>query len=771
MKKHHLTASALAASLLILPSCKKETVNEAQQEMKKAGQEAAAVIETQAKELQEGTAQAVTSAQQAVKDAVAEFPAGNGAVGLPEEFGIVNQLPMETDGFFSILNLAEGFDGLLKTQLGEWVLSKAREEGESIDEVLASPEVEQLRAALGQELFVAFGDGAGEQLGVCLELSRLINYGSGRNLITMAEQSLKPSEDFLERMQKTQEAQFAGFLQDVEKSIELFEFMELPPILVGSRIPKEDVRNFVAAAILGQFAQAPKEGAEFIEEYEIEKSGTTFQGFVIKGARIEEQIRMDLEGKDAASRLKIFKTEENFERALKAVGKKNIYVVSGVRGEHVLVYAGASVDGLHFVDDSGESLGAHPEIKFANNYAGKDLRLFSFGPAEAWSSLKGKREIIASILKGLSDGLAASESFGDTRDIQRLLKHAIGLEGSIYAEQKLGHHGWVGFVEDGFKIESHSGSDSFGAALAERSAFASAADMDELLLFSCGVAQKEFRQKMGEWVETLAEVASLSVDRVAEMDLQGADLQGFKQGYGLYKMMLEQDILEIVGALYSDLGGGLGADGAFMVDLKGEMPTIPGLPAPLVEGAPVPRVAYASTVEDRQKVARSWTRVDAATRRLLKKAEQLNVPPIPMQQPFSSEKDGLTSYYFTSIPFMTPNMMPSVSISDDYFYFNTSPKFAEEITAASRADSGGKKGQYFRLNLDRLHGFAEQWLDLVEENKAAVFKDDEDRLTKFERELPEMRDLLKATKGLLGLEVHSRAEEGENRTSIHFKVN
>ena len=134
-----------------------------------------------------------------------------------------------------------------------------------------------------------------------------------------------------------------------------------------------------------------------------------------------------------------------------------------------------------------------------------------------------------------------------------------------------------------------------------------------------------------------------------------------------------------------DFGGSLGNERAWIVDLNGSVPAIPGIPQPVVDEAKFPRISMVAPVTDRAKLAASWEKMNTSLTSMLAKVSEMTGQDIPMQKPISSEKDGFTTWFF-SMPFFNDDFMPSVTVGDQWFAASTSKNQALDLVnkAATR---------------------------------------------------------------------------------------
>jgi len=709
-------------------------------------------------------------AKQAAAQLVGQAAPAEKSGALAAKVGIAAHLPQSTEGFFSVYQLGDTFDRLLKTQLGTLLVDTAKEAGTDIKKELQGMEAQMVRAVLGEEIFLAFGKGAGEQGANLTALSKVSNYGNGKMMVDMISQEIarELGEDAGDSSEfgDSEEAMFAAIMKDPKKILDIFEKSELPPVLVGIKVSNADQRNGFAAMVAGKLAEATKEKDAPIEALEAEKHGVKLTGFRVSGKKAAAL----LEKEDLTKGEKILGSAENVKRFVKLVSSKDVVVATGVKGDYILVYAGASLDGFELVDSPEKSLLAHEEMGFLSNYADKDIRLLTFAPKKAYEALGKDAEMIASLAQGVKDGLAGTKVFGDTRDVQRLLDHMSKLDADLMGSFTYDGYGAVGFREDGFKVESHGGSHIPSPVWKTEHRFASASELDGVAFISNSVGDEKLCGIFTDMIETAGEAAYLMARRVSEMNVDDGDFKQFKQGFGLVDSLFKKDLLQVWTALSGDLGEGLGNEGALIVDLNGSMPTVPMVPNAIVKNGKIPRIAFAATVKDSAKLGQSWERLNASLTSILEKSQQLGAPPIPMPAPFTSDSDGLKNHFFTIIPFTTPNAMPSISTSDEFFFMSTSPKFSGELAKAAKSGKVKRTGGFAQINFKSIHNYAAEWLELVNKNQDELFKDNEFAKGDFVENLPMIRKALKAAEELEDITYHAREEGGKARGSFHFNM-
>jgi hypothetical protein len=440
-----------------------------------------------------------------------------------------------------------------------------------------------------------------------------------------------------------------------------------------------------------------------------------------------------------------------------------------VKDEYIMVYLGGSLDGLKIPTEPEDSLLANKGMDFLENYREKDVRILLFGEGEALKSIAGSNEVLGSMMKGLKAGLAEAEVFGDTRDIQALLGHVAKVEGKIFDMFEYGRTGMVGFIEEGFKLETHTAGNLPTLDSETAHTFAGLGDMEDIVFFSNSRSNPDFTSKMHEMMDSLGEATYLMASRVSEMDIDDDNFRQFREGFKMFDEMGAGDLKDIWGALSTDWAQGTGNEGAIIIDTKGTMPKVPEVPGAIIEKGLIPRIAYVTPMTDRAKMTSAWTKIEKSIVNILKTVKEMEGREIPMQEIDDNTKDGVT-YYSTAIQFSTKDARPVVGMTDTHFYFSTSQKFIAELSAkVGSGDVPVRKGSYTRINLAAARGLAEDWVNLLKESADEVFTN-EYQLDDFNENLPLVKKFLKGFEQLEEIVTHTRMEGDEARTSVHVKM-
>jgi hypothetical protein len=237
----------------------------------------------------------------------------------------------------------------------------------------------------------------------------------------------------------------------------------------------------------------------------------------------------------------------------------------------------------------------------------------------------------------------------------------------------------------------------------------------------------------------------------------------------MFDTKLRPQAVRIWNALSGNFAEGIGPESALVIDMGGSVPPVPKVPQELVDEGKAPRISWVSPVTDRSKIAASWKEIEAASRELVKVAGEMTGEEIPMPKPMSSEKNDLTTWFFTA-PFFTDDFIPSVTLSNKWFVASTSKSRAVDLVGKIGGKAPQRKGAWLRLDFDVLRKFAADWVALVDKHGEKVFKDNKTMLDDFRADKKNIEDGLKASSELDDLTVHVREEGGKTRFSLHLKT-
>lgn len=736
---------------------------------------------------------------EAVKEAVAPKPAAT----LSDEeraakLGFAKYLPADTEVVMSVYNSEKAKDQLKALKLyGVMEKSMAMSGGGIIedefmleedllleDEDAVAPDAEQADGQLpdedvpedgmaeapspwlllGREVTIAMGKTTGEQTGRLLTVSRRMGYFQARALGKATQSFAKTGDmaDFAEAMAAETEggAFIKTLLEDSESGIALFEKTEMPPLYIAFRAKEGELDQ--AAQLVNESMGIFGMAGEMAAPVEFETGGAKFAGYKLLGEEIAKTMEEERES-----------MEEDLDPAmidalLSAIRKKNLIAVTGTVGEYVVMMIGGSEESLKLVAETKDSLVATDGLNFSDPFADKQLVSVIYGEEKVWDEIVEAAGGLSAYALGLRDGIAGGGGLGETRDLETMLQMIADREKALMALGGASDLGMVAYVDEGLKIESFGGYDKGAVDWSAKTKLSHLGDSGDNMLFLNIPSSAAYDEKMGDYLESIVETMYAAAIKMSALEIEAPELDEMKEFTQLFDAQFREDLVGLYGALSESLSGGLGHEVALVIDLKGSMPAIPGIPQELVDEAKAPRMTLLAPVTDRDKIKDSWAKVNNHMTSILGKVSEMTEEKIPMQKPISSEKDGMTTWFF-SFPFFQDDFLPSVTVSDNWFAASTSKTQAVDLMG--KAAAGGKTGEgvQFYVNFNAMTDYAEEMLKVVEKNSAVVFTD-EFALENFNENKVSMKEMIDACREFESMSWTARRENGTMHNVVHFRM-
>ena len=671
------------------------------------------------------------------------------------KLGFVKYLPQDTEVVMAFQQGKKSAARITSSKL--WKLAQAQ--------MGVSPGAEPADASgppslFGQEFTIALGKSAGEQSGNLLTISRRQGYYQMRMLAKAFCEAAKTG-DFAEMQQALTNQYGAELLQDLladpESGVDLIQRLNMPPLYLAFRASDAD-RPGVAQQLAAMVANLGLLGP-MVEPVEIDAAGQKFAGHKISGAKIA--VQMESSRKDMEGMLEPATVDKLFA----AIAKQDLVVVSGILGDYAILFIGSAVADLKIAAVPSQSLAAGAALAFCDAFASKDLAAVIYGQKGAMDQMAAATGGLSDMAAGIRDGLAGSEGLGDTRDLESLLR-MVG-ERELALRKLAGNEalGGLAYFEDGLKIESFGGSDNGVVDWKSPNQLAALGDADDVVMFANMTTEAAYDVKARAYLEALMETSYAMTMKIAEVKTTDPRMTQFAAMAKMFDSKLRPDAVALWDAFSGDVGGSLGRERAWIVDLKGAVPTIPGIPQAVVEQGKFPRIALLAPVTDRAKLAASWQKMNSSVTNILARVGEVTGTAIPMQKPISSEKDGYSTWFFP-LPFFNDDFMPSVTVGDKWFAASTSKNQALDLIKQAAMGGTSRTGGTFVMNFTALQKFSREALKLVEDNSAAIFHETPvptEKIASTRKFIAAMDDLDKLT-------VNARREGGVLRCSVHLKT-
>lgn len=617
---------------------------------------------------------------------------------------------------------------------------------------------------LGQEVTLALGKTTGEQVGHLLTLNNRMAYFQALALGRAAQKFAQSGDpdDFADALESTfgDEEFFLDLVEDPEGGVNLFKEMVMPPLYVSFRAKEGELDQAaqLVGGSMGMFGMA----GEMAEPIEFESGGSTFSGYKLVGTKISEMLAEERESMEEDLK------PETVSAIIDAIAKKNIVVVTGTIGDYVVFMVGGNEDDLKLTADVKDSLAGSDQLNFVDEFADKPLLAMSYGSEDGWEGILDEAGGLGAYALGIRDGIAGGDALGDTRDIEALLQMVSDREKDLMSLGSASDFGMVAFTDEGLRVETIGGNDKAALDWSAKTTLSHLGDSGDNVLFFNAVGDATYSDKASAYFEVIFETLYASTMKLSELEVEDGDLLQAKQFAQLFDTEFRGDVVSLYEALSVSFAEGLGDENAILIDLKGAVPAVPGMPQEIVDEAKAPRVTWIAPVTDRSKLADSWKQMDSSITSLLAKASEMVGEDIPMQKPISSDKDGMTTWFF-SFPFFQDDFLPSVTVSDDWFAASTSKLQAVDLMGKAAAGGDAGSGLEFYVNFNALTDYADLMLTVMDKNKDALFTN-EYKLSDFNRHKGEYKEIIEACREFDSLTWTANKENGKVRNSMHFKT-
>jgi len=642
---------------------------------------------------------------------------------------------------------------------------------ENLDE---NPQAQMVTALLGEEISLGVGKDVPGQLSNLVAFNESYSRHSMKASVEMATAFLTGEGPEFDESYREAALQtlLGGLIGDLKGGLGVLEKAQMPPLTLGFKVSDEEKRGqlfeIAAQGIGAMLAEIGPDGEGFAEAVNLERAGSKFTGLTIKGEELVASMPPDVkEG------LTQFMDAAAVDKLMKTLESKNIVMAIGVHENYLVGFLGSSADDLQIAASPAESLLSRPEAAFMKSFAGKRLVSFTTVSKELQDSSRGS-SVFGSMATGLKEGLAETEAFGDSQDLEVLLGLIAEQERAILNLHTFTPGGSVTFLEEGLKMEIFGGSAVPGTDLDTPRRYAGLGKDDGVFLFANWVSNPNYTEKILEYVETLGQTIYLAAQQVARMDLPdevAIDLEEMTNVFGMFDEQIRPHFLKLWSGLRDDMVAGLGEEGAVVVDLKGALPTVPGLPQLLVDEGKAPRIAILAPTKDKKKLGDSWDKTEKALNGILKIVSEMTGENIPMQRPMSSEKNDLKTWFFP-FPFQSDDFVLNVSVDENNLYASTSKSYVQDLSARlEKAEvDPAATGAYFNVNFAVLNAYLNDWIKLLEEKQVDIFGEGSPDAEDLMEALPMVKMAVAGLGELKNIRGHTRKENGVLRTSVHFRT-
>jgi hypothetical protein len=209
---------------------------------------------------------------------------------------------------------------------------------------------------------------------------------------------------------------------------------------------------------------------------------------------------------------------------------------------------------------------------------------------------------------------------------------------------------------------------------------------------------------------------------------------------------------------------GLGSEIAYILDVNGKMPELPGVPSP-AKNMKFPRLTSVSEVTNRAELAKGWDTINETVTNIATlvatfsgqpAADGKEKPPFVIPQPESVKHGDLTTWYYTGELF-SGDLSPCAAINDKLLVLSTSRDAAEAFAAdLAKPDGPALDGAVWKLDV----GAAAEWL-----SKASALNPNT-----TPEQTKELQQALKWAKPFHAMQGRISQEKGQWRYTIDWEM-
>ena len=606
------------------------------------------------------------------------------------KLGFVAHLPADTEACFGTLNLPVHTAALKQTNyfkdLTAFLDDKMPAPTAGTEKISDKPKL--MEKLMGGDFFISMGKGAAKSIRGWQKLSSFYTEMTYRNLMAGVTPGAKPGRDGKDQM-------LNALIKDpdlVKRLAAALVDVEFPPLTVGVRTDKPDevLKDLLPDDLLAQLKKKAR-----VSQVTTNLNGKfTLIEATGKALLTDEMKRQWLDGLGAAASA----SQAEIGNAVDALQAKPFTLAYGTTDGYLIVSLGNARPSLQFATDASTSLISRPEFGTLAPYEGKSLLAVFFAEGGALQSMQNP-EPLQPIARGLLAGLEQNPLFAAlAKTLESKVAALATIEHELHARPMntvIGAAWW----DKGLHIETEGGLNPKGLDSGKPLSFASLLEDPNVVLATSYHADAQLTAALRAYFEGLADVLHVAGQGLAKAGMFGEP--GPKMATWIDLEVVPQLVSFYNGSktLYSKA---LGDEHAWVIDLGGRMPPIPGLAAadPKTETKMV-RIVALDDVADRKLIGSSWLQMNDALDCITKAFPMLAGQKMP--KPDVSNSAGVTCYSYP-LPTGSDDLLPCVSVSDKLFMLGTSKNLQQDIAARLlRATPGtGTPTMLWRLNCQKL---------------------------------------------------------------------
>lgn len=647
-------------------------------------------------------------------------------------YGLAARLPKDTEGFASAYRLRGLLDSFLQSNFLKKVMAN--------EKLVKELDLDDFKHALENDPQVKeYANLAADVFGGEISIVAPAGFSEKFAAIFKAMPALGATM-FVARAVGPGES--SGPPKELLPVLESVSALEVPPLLLSLKAGKH---KETLQALIGQaIAQIPGDVTSKLEEGKFESGGASFESFTIRVGKVMD----DNDKKQMERELgKAFGDEAKGAALAKRLQAKTVEIAWGWLDDYLILSIGSDHSHVKFVSNA-ESVLTHPDVAArAAQVAAKQPIAFAY-TSQKMQHAFGELGGILDMLVGYAE---LGQKAGAPVKLDTVIEELKALDKKADAIWPNDASAAVDALwwDGGLHGESWGGAKLRGFDSSKPLTLPSLAG-EKTFLMLAGRENIAHSDKVWNFVEEFG----VSLFSVYQKDLK----QMLPSDAAAGAAMGEAFAVPLVKELWKSVQNfraAMGAESAFLVNLDGAMPNIPGagVPPDIAAKGRIPRIAWVSELKDRAKLAESWTGMKS----LISSATSL----IAMQtgKTIKSEpiekKEGAVEMYGYELPMDLGDVWPHAAITGSQYYLSTSPSFTKELAAKPASAASPNLGLKGSVNFPALWNFAEAW------SKIIPHREDEGEMIEF---------ALSLARSIGALDVAAGEEGGQTHTTLHWTI-
>ncbi len=672
--------------------------------------------------------------------------------------GFAGKLPADTEFYFGSANLKSQIDALKKSAFWKEVSS-------FMDDKTPAPTAgDKSMAALqklwGDDFFIAGPKGMTQSAAWMVDFNHVYNEINFHALMTGGVAGMEGGKD----AKPTPMIYLQALMQNprqIDQVGKLITQFELPALLIGFKVenPAALARQLLPDEA---FKDMPKD--KFTLSTLKTPDGSSFQVISTEGSKL----MTDVQKKEMLANLPpIFDdhARQVAEKAMTDMQAKKMAVGWGAVGDYLVFACGKNLDHLNFAITPGASLLSKTEMARLAPHVQKNLLGIIYGDAGMLTAASDTQPFTP-MLRGALGAMKENKTFGEMgAKLSQELEEFSTLETAVFKRENTTMTAAL-WWDRGLHLESYGGPRARAFQTGVPLKYAGFVDKPGVILGVNYQRNKAYELASRAWMEKLVGMIYTGAQELMKTGIAGPN--GAQQ-LAMFEMMAMPTLMKMYQADKDLTDKALGDENAFIIDINGKMPALPGVP-PETKGMKFPRIITISDVNNRAEIGASWLKMNEAITQISTIAGAMggagapgedgkpgaSAPAPVLPDPISSEKNGLTSYFY-GMPFFAGDLLPCASLNDKVFMLSTSKDCAESFAAELAKPSTSKvDGLIWRFDPAALIEYGVSLSKFAPEQKPDQQK--------------EMKQVLKWAKPFRAMQGHVFEENKMPRTSFSWEI-